>query len=269
MECVQSVYSLVVLTSCVFVVVLWHFPLLHKNYCKHVKVAHSVNKSRSICIFLFSMYQMSSAKQNTHLAPRHTEEPRHFPSFSQPKVIGSFSLNSTRQYLPDARNCKYVYKNYVDHQPFDLNAGIDKVIRKPDACTDEKITHLLEFIVRNKQKWKNRQSSSSTNPNPSINRSISADFVCFRGLLRLLMCTPYELRDGWIILATKYKGTIYLCAEDTVKQKTDRDNMSDDMKRILSYGFKFEQFILTGKMDLIWLELLFNFWLTDFMIFST
>lgn len=193
---------------------------------------------------------MSSSKQNTHLAPRHTEEPRNFPSFSQPKVLGSFSLDGTRQYLPDARNCKYVYNNHVNHQPFDLNAGIENVIRKPESCTNEKITHLLEFILRNKQQLKNRNSSSSNN-------ILSADFVCFRGLLRLLMCTPYEFRDGWIILATKYKGTIYLCAEETVKQKTDRANMSDDMKRILSYGFKFEQFILTGKMDSLSVELIF------------
>lgn len=183
---------------------------------------------------------MSFSKQNLHLAPRDTREPRNFPSLSQPKIVGCFSLDSSRQYLPDARNCQYVYKNHVDHQPFDLNAGLEKVIRKPESCTDEKITHLLEFIVRNKQQLKHQNSTNSV---------LAADFVCFRGLLRLLMCTPYEYRDGWIILATKYKGTIYLCAEETVKQKTDRQNMSGDTKRILSYGFKFEQFILTGKMN--------------------
>lgn len=184
---------------------------------------------------------MSTSKQNTYLAPRNTEEPRHFPSISQPKIVGSFSLNSDRQYLPDKRNCKYVYKNYRNHSPFDLNAGIEQVIRKPDSCVNEKITHLLEFIVRNKEQLKGQKSRTSGGNN------LSADFVCFRGLLRLLMCTPYEFRDGWIVLATKYKGTIYLCAEETAKQKADRENVSEQMKRIFSYGFKFEQFIMTGK----------------------
>lgn len=189
---------------------------------------------------------MSSSKQNTYLAPRHTEEPRNFPSISQPKIVGSFSLNSARQYLPDTRNCQYVYKNYNNHCPFDLNAGIDQVIRKPEACNDEKITHLLEFIVRNKQRLKNRNSRTNDTGNGKAS-ILSTDFVCFRGLLRLLMCTPYEFRDGWIILATKYKGIIYLCAEDTPKQKSERENVSEQMKRIFSYGFKFEQFILTGN----------------------
>lgn len=181
---------------------------------------------------------MSTSKQNTYLAPRHTEEPRNFPSISVPNIVGSFSLNSVRQYLPDKRNCKYVYRNYRNHSPFDLNAGIEQVIRKPESCINEKITHLLEFIGRNKQQLKGQNSRAN---------ATGADFVCFRGLLRLLMCTPYEFRDGWIILATKYKGTIYLCAEETVKQKSERENVSEQMKRIFSYGFKFEQFIMTGK----------------------
>lgn len=187
---------------------------------------------------------MSTSKQNTYLAPRDTEEPRSFPSISQPKIVGSFSLNSVRQYLPDKRNCKYVYKSYRNHSPFDLNAGIEQVIRKPESCVDEKITHLLEFIVRNKQQLKSQ--NSRTNDSGGCDGT-GADFVCFRGLLRLLMCTPYEFRDGWIILAAKYKETIYLCAEETTKQKSDRENVSEQMKRIFSYGFKFEQFIMTGK----------------------
>lgn len=183
---------------------------------------------------------MCSSTKNTYLSPRDTQNPARFPSISQPKIIGSFSLNENRQYLPDARNCKYVYKNYnSDRVHYDLNEGIEDVIRKPDSCSDEKLTHLLEFIGRNKQKL--RKSNSKDDHNV-----LSTDFVCFRGLLRLIMCTPYEHRDPWIILATKFKGTIYLCAQETEKQIKERLNRTDVSKRILSYGFKFEQFILIG-----------------------
>lgn len=184
---------------------------------------------------------MCSAAKNTYISPRDTEIPSKFPSISQPKIIGSFSLNEKRKYLPDTRNCKYVYKHYDSERVnYDLNEGIENVIRKPESGSDEKLTHLLEFIVRNKQKL------IAINPNNGKNR-ILPDFVCFRGLLRLIMCTPYEHRDAWIILATKYKGTIYLCAEETEKQLNERLNRTDVSKRILSYGFKFEQFILTGE----------------------
>lgn len=188
---------------------------------------------------------MYSSVKNTYLTPQNTKNPSHFPSISEPKIIGFFSVNGNRQYLPDARNCKYVYKNcQSDRVNYDLNEGIENVIRKPDSCADEKINHLLEFISRNKETLK-----EVTSPVENVNqrRFLSSDFVCFRGLLRLIMCTPYERRDGWIILATKYKGTIYLCAHETQKHAKERLNQNDTMKRILSYGFKFEQFILTGK----------------------
>lgn len=186
---------------------------------------------------------MHSVIKNTHLSPENTRVPSQFPSFSQPKIVGSFSVNENRQYLPDARNCKYVYKNYqTDRTNYNLNEGMEHVIRKPESASAEKLNHLLEFIVRNKQKLRRVPSEESDK-----NGVLAADIVCFRGLLRLIMCSPYERRDAWIILATKYKGTIYLCALDTEKQLKERLNVTDAMKRIFSYGFKFEQFILSGN----------------------
>ncbi|KAJ6638917.1 Decapping nuclease DXO like [Pseudolycoriella hygida] len=151
-------------------------------------------------------------------------------------------INENREYLPDTRNCQYVYKKYrTERVHYDLNEGLENVIRKPESADNEKINHLLEFIVQNKQKLKRE------GPQHDQNRYLSTDIVCFRGLLRLIMCTPYEEKDAWIILATKYKGTIYLCARYTEKQIRDRQNQSETQKRIFSYGFKFEQFILTDK----------------------
>lgn len=185
---------------------------------------------------------MHSLTKNTYLSPRCTENPSKFPSISQPKIIGSFSLNENRQYLPDARNCKYVYtKHQSDRVSYDLNEGMEQVIRKPESSFKEKISHLLEFILRNKEKLRNVS-------NDAENRILSTDFVCFRGLLRLIMCSPYERRDPWIILATKYKGTIYLCDLETEKKIQDRMNQTEVSKRICSYGFKFEQFILTSML---------------------
>lgn len=186
--------------------------------------------------------KMQSSVKNTYLSPQNTNNPRQFPSISQPKIVGSFSLNENREYLPDARNCQYVYKNYHSGRiNFDLNEGMEHVIRKPEFAKDEKITHLLDFISRNRQKLKKDDKHDDRS------RFLSSDVVCFRGLLRLIMCTPYEHKDAWIILATKYKGTIYLCALDTEKQIQDRTNQSATQTRIFSYGFKFEQYILSGK----------------------
>lgn len=189
--------------------------------------------------------KMNLITKNTYLSPRDTEKPQHFPSVSEPKIVGAFSIDGQRRYLSDRRNCKYLYKHFhPESVQYDLNEGIESVIRKPDLCSqEEKINHLLHFISEN------IKSLRENNENPNT-KFLSADVVCFRGLLRLLMCTPYEFRESWIVLATKYKGTIYLCAKETDKKVDERLNQTANMKTILSYGFKFEQFLLTGKLQL-------------------
>lgn len=184
---------------------------------------------------------MSSQRKNTYLNPRNTNNPKHFPYISQPKIVGSFSIDENRQYLKTTQNCKYLYhhKN-IKELKLDLNNGIEEVIRKHESCQDEKLTHLLQFISNNLSKLRCQDSMKITT------KILEADFVCFRGLLRLIMCTPYEHREPWIILATKYKGTIYLCAEETEKRIQERRNEGIEMKKILSYGFKFEQYLLSG-----------------------
>lgn len=171
--------------------------------------------------------------KNTNLKPKHTRHPDHFPSFSQPKIIGSFSLDENRHFILDNRNCQYIYKNLSTKSVnLDLNDGMEKVIRKSESAHEEKVDHLLQFILKKKLL--------------SNDKPLSVDFVCFRGLLRLLMCTPYENRDPWIILATKYRGTIYLCSYETENHKEERLNATEQSQRICSYGFKFEQLILSG-----------------------
>lgn len=175
--------------------------------------------------------------QDTHLNPRNIHEPKSFPSFSSPKIVGSFSVDGNREYIPDARNCKYLRKkNLNEPLRFDLNVGYENVIHKSEQCQNENLDHILRFIKENAAKLLDGQT-----------RRLDVDFVCFRGLLRLIMCTPYENRDPWIILASKFNGTIYLCAMETERKRHERLNENDTTKRILSYGFKFEQYMLTGK----------------------
>lgn len=124
---------------------------------------------------------------------------------------------------------------------FNLNDGIANVIRKPENLSErEKIDHLLWFILNSFDNVRNAENNDNSKP-------LAADVVCFRGLLRLLMCTPYENRDAWIILATKYKGTIYLCAKNTDAKLRENANLTERTKTIFSYGFKFEQYLFTGK----------------------
>jgi RAT1-interacting protein len=59
------------------------------------------------------------------------------------------------------------------------------------------------------------------------------------------MSTPYEPREAWIVLATRYKNTIYLCAEETQLKKAEKARRTEKDKKFMRYGFKFESCILS------------------------
>lgn len=59
----------------------------------------------------------------------------------------------------------------------------------------------------------------------------------------MIMSTPYEPREPWNILATRYKGTIFLCNEETQRKKAERMNRTEKDKKFLRYGFKFERYL--------------------------
>lgn len=179
------------------------------------------------------------ANYDTHLSAWYNNYiPGRFPIIRKPHIIGYFSLNGEREYIPSAENLKYLkLPKDINNVNFDLNHGYENVIPKPASTSDEGLKHLLEFIIQNKQKLITRNDGPDK-------RYLEADFICYRGLLRLVMCSPFERRDDWCILATRYKGNIYLCQRETEMKKMQKLNETEQWKRIGSYGFKFEQYIL-------------------------
>lgn len=162
---------------------------------------------------------------------------------SKPYIVGHFSVNQDRQFIPDQSNLKYI-KLPPSNQPihFDLNEGYDTVQHKPAHAESEKLDHILQFILLNRKKLATRY----VNPE-RVDKLLNVDIICFRGKLRMLMCTPYENRDGWSLLATKWKGNIYLCGHMTEQERLKKQNETEESKKICSYGFKFEQFVLSGE----------------------
>lgn len=75
---------------------------------------------------------------------------------------------------------------------------------------------------------------------------MDADFICRRGALKTLLCTPYEKYENWIIFASKYRGTIYLCEFYTPEKEQRHVNASTQERRFSSWGYKFEQYMVAG-----------------------
>ncbi|XP_033211027.1 decapping and exoribonuclease protein-like [Belonocnema kinseyi] len=164
-----------------------------------------------------------------------------FPCITKPEVVGYFSINGQREYLPDLSQLKYFNaprNSRGEGVELNLNHGIDKVIRKPESASGEKINHLLHWIIYN---------SSQIEAPPGYGRWLKPEFVCYRGLLSALWRTPFEESDGWIVCAVKFKGTIYLCGFDTEEMKQRKENATARDLMMSSWGFKFEQYVLSDS----------------------
>ncbi|XP_049887355.1 decapping and exoribonuclease protein-like [Pectinophora gossypiella] len=157
-----------------------------------------------------------------HVAPNIYNRP--FPRFQRPNVIGYIGLENVQF----ARNiCDKPVK-------YDLNLHIDKAKRKPEDL-DVKLTELLKFLLEHERRLNF----------PLENDIEKAKFFCYRGLMTCIACTPYENREPWKIMVILHKGNIYLCARDTEDKLKRKLNMTDKEKMFTSWGYKFEQFILS------------------------
>uniref|UniRef100_A0A182K164 Decapping nuclease n=1 Tax=Anopheles christyi TaxID=43041 RepID=A0A182K164_9DIPT len=165
-----------------------------------------------------------------------------FPTVTKPSLVGFFSLNQERQYDASAAQLKYLTlpSGPLTDLHLDLNEGFELHQPKPNSAKEERIDMLLTFIRQTnpRELWI---------PNEKGQLRLKHNFVCFRGLLRLLSCTPYDWKTPWIVQAVRYRGTIYLCEKVTPEKEESIRNETEQQKRFCYYGFKFEQHILTEE----------------------
>lgn len=170
------------------------------------------------------------------------DENLQFPHIDRPEVLGCFSLDVNRHYQNSAESFRYFRMPSNSRLPLNLNAGYGKAISKPEGVEEkERLFPVLHFILNHQDELMN------TNPiHQSDSRAVPGfDFIAFRGLLRVVMSTPYESREDWCIQATKFKGNIYLCEKETDQKRQERLNRDDYQKRCLAYGLKFEQYCMS------------------------
>jgi len=121
-----------------------------------------------------------------------------------------------------------------------LNAGLDKALRKNEEETGkEGLSNLLRWILINKHKF-------SASPSPSATPR-NTDFVCYRGCLTTLASSPFEGRDGWTVTAVRWRGTIFINKEETREQREQKARTTDRQRAMMSWGYKFEQFMLADQ----------------------
>lgn len=185
---------------------------------------------------LYSATSLEPSHRNYHTR---AAKQRGFPYFQRPHIVACFSVDSNRKCTPNDRQQLFFVRRCPPHGQkvhLDLSAGYEIYQKKPETDRKgEQLKHILQMIVADLPKYLNEVDLGT--------RVLRANVVAWRGLLRLLMTTPYETREGWSVLATRFKGTIYLVAWQSDKQyEADRSRRTSEMQRIFSYGYKFEQY---------------------------
>ncbi|XP_059571237.1 decapping and exoribonuclease protein isoform X2 [Alligator mississippiensis] len=164
-----------------------------------------------------------------------------FPFYGRPAEVGHFSLDEQRRYHGDARQLRY-FAPPPDHRPdppFDLLDGYqDRYVRR-DEDVREGLDHLLRWVLHNRCRLPGHR--------PGQGRPVAADVVTWRGHLTKVVTTPYERREGWLLAATRFHGTIYVSEVETVAARAQRLARSEDLRRLIYMGYKFEQYMCAER----------------------
>ncbi|KAH3861118.1 decapping and exoribonuclease protein-like [Dreissena polymorpha] len=197
---------------------------------------------------------MAGVSNETHrLAPFLTKDFRQFdlkfPHFRQPEEIGYFSLDINREFSISKQQLKYFIKpSDLNNVCFDLKKRYSDMVKK-DESKSEKIDNLLKWINGNRDKFVLKASKELVADDISSNRDLHTDFICWRGLLTKILCTPYENRDDWKIAVTRYNGTYYLCEYNTEAKIAQTAKLTERDKEICCWGWKFEQYLTADTKD--------------------
>ncbi|XP_046390812.1 decapping and exoribonuclease protein-like [Ischnura elegans] len=148
-------------------------------------------------------------------------------------ILGFYSMNKDFNYRNDLSQLRYLGFPRNPEVHFDLRRRSDQIIRKKLPTNEIKLDSALEWITSHHQECTDE------------NNRFLGDFVTYRGVLTRIMCSPYEKFEGWIICASKFKGTIYLCKYDTPEKVAEEQSKPERQKEMGDWGYIFEQHLLS------------------------
>lgn len=157
-----------------------------------------------------------------------------------PRVHGCYSTSGEkRTYSPDAKQLKYWNKYCPDEGKvcFNLDDHPENNIREDPEQPPEYLNNLLKYIMTHKIRFVDIYKHDAI--------SLSeAPILCSRALLRTISSLPYIFNESITIYCCLYRGVIYLYYE-----KIYEYNLNDTLLKGIDWGFKFEQYMLAGKLN--------------------
>ena len=146
----------------------------------------------------------------------------------QPTEIAHFSFDPDGDLYFDRRSLKYYYPSPT---PISIVSGMERWIKK--GLGPQRLHGLYETI---QNALKHRDSA------PDPNLTADADFCTWRGIVRDIMCLPFNRDSNLDIMVTKRNGIIYMYTD---KQDAQGENQRHAMH--MYGGYKFETLFTLEK----------------------
>lgn len=200
-------------------------------------------------------FQIDSEKLASFYVHPHSMYRGQFPSLSQPVEVGIVLSDKRRVNLAAKKSNgsgeqqdQIVDKNYgikylvmpavPTNLSYDLKLGIEHFVQH--IPHEKGIDLILKWIADNSHHMLNKAPTATGSGSL---KPLAPDFVCWRGLLTALACSPYEKNKDNMFSIILFKGTYYLCEIETESQKQERLNMTDQNRAFTYWGHKFESYI--------------------------
>lgn len=159
------------------------------------------------------------------------------PIMGKPKVLGSYSIDSERDFGHDQSMLHFLDRQYYPEDGkmtvnIDLNRGWDKFIRY-SGNTQDSFQNFLRWIINN-------QSCLVA----GSQERLTADFISVRGNFTKIMRTPYNYVEAWTMYVTEFKGSVYI-----INWKRDEElalNEDPIMDAVGKWGHTFEHCMRGG-----------------------
>uniref|UniRef100_A0A8C1UH91 Decapping nuclease n=1 Tax=Cyprinus carpio TaxID=7962 RepID=A0A8C1UH91_CYPCA len=104
---------------------------------------------------------------------------------------------------------------------------------KRDNRVKEKLDHVLKWILANRDRFTKKIWVLETN-------------VTWRGHLTIVLTTPYETQEGWMLA---FRGTIYISEVETEAARVHRETRSERQEEMMCWGYKSEQYLCADAVD--------------------
>uniref|UniRef100_A0A8C2PRU4 Decapping nuclease n=1 Tax=Cyprinus carpio TaxID=7962 RepID=A0A8C2PRU4_CYPCA len=166
----------------------------------------------------------SSSDYKTNKRRRSSDERQH-----RAGLTDSCMWSWAASHRNDQRQLRY-YVQLRKSPDLKLRDGYTSRFVKRDNRVKEKLDHVLKWILANRDRFTKKIWVLETN-------------VTWRGHLTKVLTTPYETQEGWMLAASKFRGTIYISEVETEAARVHRETRSERQEEMMCWGYKSEQYL--------------------------